>query len=199
MDDSSHHCRLCSPAACSCRSENTGIQAPTRVLVHARLSSTEIEKTLFLERFGRHDTGIRQFVFPVDDTSHGRDGERVKGYSRRWSPFTVRSNSWIATTSCVLAAVDSSCGLSFACTEGSSNRIHFAESLKTFPDVWRSSSTTQRCISQFPMRLSFYRFFWKTAAFYSSVHSVVGVHGRAFFVQSNIRCTGKVAKAFSAR
>jgi len=58
--------------------KSLGYRRKNRVLVHSRPSSIEVATTaFFLERRDRYDPKRRRFVFPLDETCYGRNGQSV--------------------------------------------------------------------------------------------------------------------------
>jgi len=99
---------------------------------------------------------------------------RIRGVG---SPVYVQSDAQRTTISySSLDEVDPNSGLSFARSEDSYNRTHFAESLKTFPHVCRRFSIEPRDTSHSILRTSLCRLYRARAAFDPSVRSEVQPH-----------------------
>jgi len=81
--DGSHHGSRCFSPACSCGPENTGVQSPKRVLIHARLSSIENATTPFRKLSDQHEAHGRRFVLSVNENCFRRDCRCLCEFSRR--------------------------------------------------------------------------------------------------------------------
>jgi hypothetical protein len=149
-DRRSHHGRLCFATSSSFGPEKHWDTVEKKVLVHVRPLFTKNASTAYLELRDRYEAQGCRFVFSFDHSSFGRNGRSVNVFSRRWSPFYVRSN-WTTTTPSVLAAVDSFGGsVSLVEKAGTTASATCSNYTRLFPDIWQRPSVGERGISPFP-------------------------------------------------
>lgn len=173
-----HHGRLCFFTASSCGRENTEVQSQKIFcFTHGYLAPKSQQQRSWKVTIGMKHRNVDLFPQSMrvasDETIGARTGIRGHG-----GPQNVRSKSKRATTSSVLAGVESFGGLSFARTSAPATLSNHS---RLFPDIRRRPSIGQPGISAFPLQSSFCRFYQVRAAFHFCALFVIQTHPRNVF------------------